>query len=646
MMGMITIFAIFLTAAFLAVYWKEDFCDTFPMTVSAGILVLYGLAFVKWLPYADFFIILPAVGVVLWSVFPIMRQKITGGNPLKKQPTHLTVQEERIDLLKQALHMVFSARSLLFLAVCVIITWLVKDKAALWWDDINYWAVDAKALYYNGGFAGKYGNVAPEFGDYPPALQLFKWFFLHFSKEGFKEGLMFAAYHCLNLIYMLPLLKKIPKNKPGFFIAGILGIFLIPGIVDGIAKEGTCADVTMGIVYGAFLWGVADYKGHSKYFYFVRLALYLAVLILTKSVGIEWAFFGLVFFVLFWFYQAKEKRVSVKSVWQVTAGLAAVGLFAEGSWLLFCLLNRRVAKLTGAGIRLAVSGDFSFLRNAAEKSRFFAQGFFTQPMHGENGWGIDLSAAALLAVFVGLVFVYRRMKLLKKQETGRFLFFILFTAMMSYGIIFLGHITIFAQEVQYHDAYVMAKSISRYGAPFTLGLLYLFMGILIWQKGIKGYAFCLLFVVLTTSFSGAYQTLWGYRSTVEESVRQRDDMTGKEVDIFRENLRQAKENSGQKDLFQTRVLYLRDDNTIHWVKDTYISYEVSPVPVVYGGIKEDMTKEALLQIIQNSHAAYLYADQVNGDISHLFEGMTEEFLPETFYEIKEENGSLRLVPLL
>ena len=69
----------------------------------------------------------------------------------------------------------------------ILLVYLLKDKIALWWDDINYWAVDAKALYYNGGFAGKYGNVAPEFGDYPPGLQLFKWFVMHLSSD-FSEG--------------------------------------------------------------------------------------------------------------------------------------------------------------------------------------------------------------------------------------------------------------------------------------------------------------------------------------------------------------------------------------------------------------------------------------------------------------------------
>ena len=625
-MGYITVFTIFFIAALLAVKWREDFYDTFPMTVSGLILFMYGMAFIKGLPYVDYV----AAGLLMGILIGGLWMKGTDGR----------------QRLKQAGKIVFSWQSLILFVVCAGITVLVKDKAALWWDDINYWAVDAKALYYNGGFAGKYGNVAPEFGDYPPALQLFKWFFLHFSKDGFREGLMFGAYHCLNLIYMLPLLKKMPKKNPVLLLLGMVGIFLIPGIADGIAKEGTCADVTMGIIYGAFLWAVFDDKEHSDLFYYSRLMLYICVLVLTKSVGIEWAFFGMVFFLMFRFYREKQKGTPSKTIWIHTLRLSAACLFAEGSWLLFCLINRRVAKLTGAAVRTAVSGDFSFLKNSLNKMKIYAQGFTMHPMHGENTWGVDLSSAALLVIFLVVVFLYRKFSLLEKWEMKRMFLFIGLTAFMAYGIIFLGHITIFAQELQYEDAYVMSKSIARYGAPFTLGILYLLMGILVQQKGIYGFGICLFTVLLTTSLPGAYQTLYGYRATVGNDVEQRDAMVEDEARIFQRRIEQLKEKSGEKEILQTRTLYLRDDDTIHWVKDTYISFEVSPVPVVYGGISAGMNQEHMLRTIKDSHAAYLYADKVAGSTGHLFEGMlNEEFEYETFYEIIEENGAIKLIPL-
>ena len=623
-MGFITIFTVVLIAALLAVGWKEDYFDTLPIVVSATIMCMYVLAFFQGLPYLDY-----AASGILIGIF-------IGVYVLKK--------ENGKARLKEAFKILFSTKSILLLGVMILLVYLLKDKIALWWDDINYWAVDAKALYYNGGFAGKYGNVAPEFGDYPPGLQLFKWFVMHLSSD-FSEGLMFGAYHCLNLIYVLPLLSRMKTKNPVYILTALLGIFLFPGIVDGIAKEGTCADVTMGIVYGAFLWSVYDDKDHGKPFYYSRLILYLCVLVLTKSVGIEWAFFGLVFFVLVGWKRKKEKGVSQKELRKAVLGMTGAVLLTEGSWLLFCLVNRRVAKLTGAGIRIAASGDYSFLVNSMEKIKIYLEGFIIYPMHGDKTGVVDFSSCGILLLFIVVIFLLSRLGFIQKWEEKRCLAFTGLTAFVAYGIIFLGHITIFVGEMQYLDPYVMAKSIARYGAPFTIGLLYLFMGILILEKGKTGYWICLSAVLLTTSLPGAYQTVYGYRTTVGEDKIQRSEMVEDNGKIFLSKIFLTKVENYDEDILETRILYLRDDKEIHWVKDTYISYEAAPVPVVYNGIATDtMTEADMLQKIEESHAAYVYADQVEGDPAPLFAGMMdgEEFQYETIYEIKKIDGAIKL----
>lgn len=627
-MGVITILAVFIMAAFIAVKCREDFYDTFPMTVSGLILLLYVLAFSKNLLLIDWLSLglLGGIGVYCISHW------------------HKNGKELALQLKTE----VFSWKSLLLLVAMLLITFIVKDKAAIWWDDVNYWAVDAKALYFNNGFAGKYGNVAPEFGDYPPAVQLFKWFFLHLAPT-FKEGLMFGAYHCLNLIYVLPLLSGLKKKNPLYYVLGLTGAFLLPGIVDGVAQEGTCADVTMGLVYGAYLWAAFDDKEHKESFYFIRMTLYLCVLVLTKSVGIEWAFFGVVFFLLVYTKRLKEKNISFKSKLKPMLFMCGACLVTEGSWLMFCLLNRRVAKLTGAGIKMATSGNFSLPDNTMTKMGHFLRGFAFHPMHMDNTWGVDLSSLALLLLLFIVVFLFWKKQILRKWEAQRTMLFIILTAMAAYGIIFLGHLTIFAGELQYLDDAIMAKSIARYGAPFSVGLIYLLMGIFIFAehgKKLPAYGICLAFVLLTTSLPGAYRTLYGYRENLQEDIAGRASMVEEDARIFLEKANELKEKN--EDIFETRILYLRDDKTIHWVKDTYISYEASPLPVVYGGIAADtMTEADMIQKIKESHAKYLYADTVEGNASTLFINMLngENFEYETFYEIIEENGALRLVKI-
>lgn len=626
--GIFTIFAVFVVAVIISIKAKEDFYDTFPMTISGMILVLYGLAFFGCLSVIDFISLGVIAGIAVYAVYCVYKQG----------------SEWPVKVLKELV----SWKSVLLLAVLGVLTFLLKDKAAFWWDDINYWAVDAKALYYNNGFAGKYGNVAPEFGDYPPAIQLFKWFFLHLSPV-FKEGLMFGAYHCLNLIYALPLLGKLKNKSPLYLVPGLMGIFLLPGIVDGIAVEGTCADVTMGLVYGAFLWAAYDNKDHTKAFYFIRMGLYLSVLVLTKSVGIEWAFFGMVFFLLLYNQRLKGRGMTFGQKWKPVFWLGTACLFTEGSWLLFCLLNRRVAKLTGAGVKMALGGDFTLPDNTMIKMGHFLRGFAFHPMHIERTWGIDLSSLTLLVFLIVAVVFFYRANIFVAWECRRILLFVILTALAAYGIIFLGHLTIFAGELQYLDDMVMAKSIARYGAPFSVGLLYLLMGVITAKKNrMSVYGACLAFILLTTSLPGAYQTLYGYKVDLAENLTGRTDMIEEDAQIFLEKAGCLREEKTDGEIFEKRTLYLRDDHVIHWIKDTYISYEASPIPVVYGGIATDtMTQADMVKRIRESHAKYLYADTVEGNPDSLFADMIagESFEYETFYEIIDTDGALRLVKI-
>ena len=58
--------------------------------------------------------------------------------------------------------------------------------------------------------------------------------------------------------------------------------------------DGCCADLTMALVYGAFLVSVADEK-EDRFFYYGRQTLFLMVLVLCKNTGFLWAAFGLLF---------------------------------------------------------------------------------------------------------------------------------------------------------------------------------------------------------------------------------------------------------------------------------------------------------------------------------------------------------------
>ncbi|MBR5116945.1 MAG: hypothetical protein IK096_07745, partial [Lachnospiraceae bacterium] len=136
---------------------------------------------------------------------------------------------------------------------------LASGRVVTWWDDLNFWANDARFLWYMRGFAGKYGNVSPEFGDYPPVTALWKWIFLSFSPHEYREGLQFSAYHVLNMIYLLPLIKY-TRRFPSLILRllAVPTVFLIPGIICSLQFTGSAADITMGTIYSSLLLAMVE----------------------------------------------------------------------------------------------------------------------------------------------------------------------------------------------------------------------------------------------------------------------------------------------------------------------------------------------------------------------------------------------------
>ena len=148
-MWVVIITAVLLVAALISYYSSEDISDTLPMTVCGVILLLYLLAFGRLLYAIDFI----SFAVLAGSAILIMKKK----RPLLPALGRILLQPYLI----------------ISILLLVGITFFVREQIFTWWDDINFWSTDAKALYYLNGFPGKYGNVSPVFGDYPPVTSLF-----------------------------------------------------------------------------------------------------------------------------------------------------------------------------------------------------------------------------------------------------------------------------------------------------------------------------------------------------------------------------------------------------------------------------------------------------------------------------------------
>ena len=621
---------------FLSLRWRERITDVLPTAACILILLLYVLAFPGRLAAVDW---LAAAGLLLVGICFLKMGA-----------------EKRRELCRRLWKELTHPGCLAMVLLLAGTAFLVRGRVVIWWDDLNFWAADVKGLYALGGFAAKYTNVAPEFGDYPPATSLVKWWFAHFSPGGFSEGLMFAGYYFCLFVFFAPLLTRLSGRNPLTLLLAAAGLWALPGVAESFYTHGMCADLVMAAIYGAFLAAVTDREGHEPFFYYLRLALYLSVLVLTKSVGFLWAAFGLVFFVLYRRIGGKEGESGLGAgLWPV-ALVAGAPLLTGGSWMVFCLLMRRVARLTGAAFSMA-AGHLPILlpETRAGLLASFGEAFLCWPLHGTGKWEIGFTPFALFVFLCVLIFLFWRAGLLRKEEAGLLACFLPACGLLFYGINLVSHLTIFAVETQYLEPSAMLSSIERYGAPFTVGFLYLFAFLLTrrWREkegksgGLRerlhengAYLICLCFVFLATNRAGIYDGLYGYRQRLAQDLAARREMISPRSEAFLEQATSWQAGRGM------RVLYLKDVAENRWTENTYVAYEASPVSLVFGNVDgEAMNGTDIRNALEASHAGYLYLDEIQGDMEALFGEMAEAVKPRTLYRIRREDGGLRLEEL-
>ncbi|MDE6661976.1 MAG: hypothetical protein K2K46_01410 [Lachnospiraceae bacterium] len=636
-MVIVNITAFMICLLYLSYVWEEKLVEVLPVLTCILVFALYVLALIRHLSLIDI------ISLVIIAVFFICFIKSN--------------KDKRMDFAKASLHNMTRASFITAVILIAVVIICTSHRVVTWWDDMNFWATDAKSIYYLDGFASKYGNVSPEFGDYPPAGQLFKWYFLHFSPRAFSEGLAFAGYYTMNIIFMLPILRHLKGKNVIMMFLMALSLWFLPSIADTFGYYGFCADLTLACVYGGFLFAVTDDKDDSarkendRNFYYIRLALYLGVLVLIKSSGFIWAAFGLVFFVVY--------RIGTKNCMRNLA-VFATPLITGGSWLIFCLMMRRVTKTTATAVKYITTDEYGLSGYMSDYAKAFINAFVKLPLHQEKSGLINLTPLAFyICVCLVVIFFYRKGLMPKKQ--GRIvLLFSIISGALFYGMIFVAHITIFANETQYLEPLGMIMSIERYGVPFTIGMIIFLANIWlengecmfikeesVYKSFVSGFfhkygtfLFFVLFVALTAGYENGYYGLIGYRNYVDSLLGVRAGMIDEDARTFLDKLEAIEVGSG------TRVLYIQRDDEPRWMENSYTGMEASPVSIVFRNVNlEDASGDWMEAEIRASHAFYLYVETapVYEGAGVFDEMITDDiFCYEKLYKIEDDGGKLSL----
>ena len=134
-MVLLHMLAVFICILFLAWRFRVTLVEALPVFTCGLVLTLYVLAFLHHLSWID---AVAALMVIMFVVWLASRKK-----------------EERESFIRVCRHNMTQPSFVLGVILLVVVAVCTSAKMVTWWDDFNFWAVDARALYFSDGFAGR-----------------------------------------------------------------------------------------------------------------------------------------------------------------------------------------------------------------------------------------------------------------------------------------------------------------------------------------------------------------------------------------------------------------------------------------------------------------------------------------------------------
>lgn len=621
-MGIITFLAFICIVFVLAWHFRETALGVLPFAVCAVGLVLYALAFVRFMSFIDWILI--AGGA--FSVYVIIKKVRKNG------------KSELVSELKRIFLDSHLWAALLVIAVMCL---LLRGEQILEWDGYNFWGPDTKSLFYHDGFAPLYSNAASSYGDYPPFSQLIFWWASHLAGE-FSEQNMFYAYYIFGALLMFSIADRFRMKKGAgkyvmSFVACIAAVVL-PGVACTAWYRALCVDPLMAMIFGVVISLIVTREGAHDGFWKVKIVICLMSLTLVKSIGFLWSALALVLFCLWWLKEKKEFKFALVCL----AGI----LVSYFSWSIFCQVMDRATYLSSnltnqLSLRLTElkNGEFLSSGNTWGYLTSYARAFLITPIHREWTFAIDLTPAALILImFVAVIFLWK-FGFIPKKKIGRLIVYMVLTFGIIYAVMIVGQMTMFYHETQYLEPVKAVTLMTRYCAPANMGLLILIISFAsgkatgegqepVLPETRKGLVAAVLAGALALS-AGAYDEM-AQRFIHDPLDESRIQLRAKFTTLYSEFLTQIEAVPWEE--ANSRVLlcvYETETNPI-------VINAASPVSFLRTNLRGD--SDDLLRImnaLQAGHERFLYVKDCTEELAavlsdHVADG---EFEVETLYEI-------------
>ena len=252
---MIFILWFVIASCLLAILFKIDFLEAFPISVMISTVLVYFCGL-----FGSF-----NTGMVLIFICTAVMLIVTAANFIKNKK------------FEKLIH--FISFEFLFFMAFLLLAFFYSGRLVLEerGDAFSHWAVVIKNYYYINDFATA-DNSTVTFLAYPPAIAIFSYIVEKMSVQ-FKDNLVYFSYYVLTLSFIVPAIRIITEKKLGIKkIMATLTISFLPIMYDWSFFYSLKVDVILGVIFAYIivLYLFLD-DGFYKWFAISLAAFFLSI---------------------------------------------------------------------------------------------------------------------------------------------------------------------------------------------------------------------------------------------------------------------------------------------------------------------------------------------------------------------------------
>ncbi len=186
----------------------------------------------------------------------------------------------------------FTKGLIAFVVISLIVFAYDYGRTFSGWDEFSHWGVMIKEMFRLDSLYSTSSSTLLVHKDYPPAFQLYEFFFLKLC-NGYSEELLIKSVHLFEISLFIPAIcesinkkRKIVQTYIESFVLGISAILLILLFDCHTIINTIYTDYAMAILVGYILYTIINEKDKTKTDYIIFLCSSLSFLLLTKQMGL------------------------------------------------------------------------------------------------------------------------------------------------------------------------------------------------------------------------------------------------------------------------------------------------------------------------------------------------------------------------